>query len=263
MASAAVLIIVIIAAIFAPLLAPDANTVNIGAILQGPSMHHLLGTDTTGRDTLSRLVASSRVDMLATLEALAISAGAGIPLGLLAGYAGGWVDIVLSRVGDAILAFPFLILAIGIVGILGPGLTDSMVAVGVVLAPRFFRVARSSALAAAREGYVEAAVADGCTTWRILLRYILPEASGALLVQTTYSIGLIISAEASLGFLGLGVRPPQASWGSMIQQGFSAIRQNAFLVIPPTVTVMIVVAAAFLLGDGLSDAVHHSTGRRS
>jgi peptide/nickel transport system permease protein len=262
LASLGIYCVLVILAVFAPLIAPNPNGVNLAASLQGPSFHHLLGTDQLGRDMLSRLIAGARVDLSATLEALVISAGTGIPLGLLAGYVGGWVDVVLSRIADAILAFPFLILAIGIVGMLGPGLTDSMVAVGVVLAPRFFRVARSAALAASREGFVEAAIADGCTTRRILFRYVLPEASGSLLVQTSYSIGLIISAEASLGFLGLGVRPPQASWGSMIGSGFSAIRQSSYLLIPPSVIVIIAVGAAFLLGDGLRDAIHSSTSRR-
>jgi len=249
-------------AIFAPWLGAHPNDVDASAFLKGPSADHLLGTDQLGRDVLSRLIAGCRVDLVAVLEALGIAAGIGIPVGLFSGYVGGWVDVAVARVADAVLAFPSLILAIGIVGILGPGLTQAMVAVGVVLTPRFFRVARSCALAAAREGFVEAAIADGCTTRRILFRYVLPEASGPVLVQTTYSIGYVIAAEASLGFLGLGVRPPQASWGSMIAQGFAVVRQSSYLVIPPSLVVIVAVSAAFLLGDGLRDAIHSSTSRR-
>src|SRR5262249_54330351 len=153
--------------------------------------------------------------------------GLGLPLGLAAGYLGGRVDAILSRVNEALLALPPLILAMAIIAVLGRGITNAMLAVGVVLAPRFFRVARSAAQSVSSEAYIEAAIADGCPSWRILLRHVLPNASGPLLVHASFGVGLVISAEASLSFLGLGAQAPQASLGSMIRSGFDVVRKNS------------------------------------
>lgn len=235
-----------------PLAEPDAQVLQNR--LRGPSAENLLGTDSFGRDTLSRLVAATQVTMLAAAQALGVAVLLGVPLGLLAGFTGGLTDGVLSRVTDGFLSLPPLILALAIVGVAGPGLTNAMVAIGIVFAPRFYRVARSAAQSVARETYIEAVRADGCPTWRILLRHVLPNASGPLLVQASFAIGFIITAEASLSFLGLGVQLPTASWGSMLRDAFAFVRQDPFPTIPPAVMITVTVYAFSILGDGLRDA---------
>lgn len=243
-------------ALLAPLLTPqNPNLQHLGSRLQGPSALHWLGTDNLGRDILSRLIVASRVTLVAALQGLGVAFGLGVPVGLLAGYAGGWLDSVLSRVADALLALPPLILALALVGVLGTGLTKAMIAIGIVLAPSFYRVARGAAKSVSQEAYIEAARADGCSTWRMLWRHVLPNASGPLLVQVSLGAGAVITAEASLSFLGLGVQPPQSSWGTMIREGFQTLTTNVYTIIPPTVMVVATIVAFFQLGDGLRDAL--------
>lgn len=249
------LLFLIAVAVASPWLAPkDPDVQQLANRLQSPDGEHLLGTDSFGRDTLSRLLVASRVTLIAAAQGLGLAIVAGIPLGLLAGYVGSWIDAVLSRIADGLLALPPLILALAIIGILGPGLTNAMIAIGLVLSPRFFRVARSAAESVTHEGYIEAARADGCSPWRVLARHVLPNASGPLLVQASFGVGLVITAEAGLSFLGLGVQPPQSSWGSMIREGFDVVYEDTFMLIPPTVMVVVTILAMFLLGDGLRDA---------
>jgi peptide/nickel transport system permease protein len=241
-------------ALFGPFFTKDPDLQDLAGRLAQPSVQHWLGTDQFGRDLFSRLVAASRVTALAVAQGVGIAVVIGIPLGVITGYAGGWVDGFISRAADALLALPPLMLALAIVGVLGRGLTNAMIAVGVVLAPRFLRVTRAAVLSVSREGYVEAAVADGCSPGRVLLRHILPNASGPLLVQVSFGVGVVISAEASLSFLGLGVQAPQASWGSLIRQSFDIVYQDAFPLFPPTLLVAATVWAVFAIGDGLRDA---------
>ncbi|WP_181781504.1 ABC transporter permease [Pseudonocardia pini] len=250
------LLLVVLAAVLAPLLAPaDPAAQDLINQLQGPSSEHLLGTDNFGRDVLSRLLFGAQVTLVAVLQALVIAAVAGIPLGLLAGFVGGPVDAVLSRVSDALLSLPPLILALAIVGILGPGLTNVMIAIGVVLAPPLFRLARGAAQSVTSETYIEACRAMGCSPWRILWRHVLPNASSPLLVQLTFSAGVIIIAEASLSFLGLGVQPPDASWGTMLRDAFDAIYESPYFMVAPAVMIVLTILSFAVLGDGLRDAL--------
>jgi peptide/nickel transport system permease protein len=223
--------------------------------LQGPSAAHWFGTDAFGRDVYSRLVAATGVVVRAIVEATVLGVVAGIPLGLLAGMVGGPMDMVLSRIADALLSLPPLILALAVVGVLGPGLTNAMIAVGLLLAPRLFRVSRSEAQAVAGESYVEACRSIGCSTPRLLLRHVLPNASSTLMVQVTFGASVVILVEASLSFLGLGVEAPQASWGSMLQDAFANVSTSTSFLIAPTVPIVLTVLALSTFGDALRDAL--------
>jgi peptide/nickel transport system permease protein len=233
----------------------DANKQVLSDFLQGPSSRHLLGTDKLGRDILSRLIEGCHVSLLASLEASAVAAVAGIPLGLAAGYLGGWLDAVLNRCADALLSIPGLVLAVGVIGVLGAGLSNAMIAVGIILAPAFFRIARATAADLRRETFVTCARSLGCSDTRLLARHLLPNASGPLLVQLSFSASLAIVAEASLSFLGLGVKAPQASLGSMVNDGYQSIQQTTWPIVAPSILIMMLVLALFFVGDGLESAV--------
>ncbi|QHE73308.1 ABC transporter permease [Rhodococcus sp. WAY2] len=254
-----ILVLIVVAASAGLLPLQDPNIQVLGDRLQGPSAAHWLGTDPVGRDVFARLVFAARVTLLAAFQGLAVATVLGMPLGLLAGYAGGTTDSVLSRIADGLLSLPPLILALAIVGVAGPGLTNAMVAIGIVFAPRFYRVARSAAQTVAHETYIEAVRADGCSTPRILLRHVLPNASGPLLVQTSFTIGYVITAEASLSFIGLGVQIPTSSWGSMLREAFNVIHTAPALIVPTAVLMTVTVFAFSVLGDGLRDALGRDT----
>lgn len=247
------LFVVAVVGLFATPQDPDIQS--LSEQFQPPSRDHLLGTDAFGRDILSRLIVATRVTLVAAVQGLGLAIVLGVPAGLFSGYIGGGVDAFLGRVTDAALALPPLILALAIVGILGPGLTNAMIAIGIVMSPRFFRIARVASQGIGQEGYIEAARADGCTPWRILGRHVLPNASGPLLVQASFGIGLVITSEASLSFLGLGVQPPTPSLGSMIRDGFQAIQVHPYPAWPPSMLVVLIILAFFLVGDGLRDAL--------
>ncbi|TQM11336.1 ABC transporter permease [Pseudonocardia kunmingensis] len=256
MAALGFLVLVVAAAVLAPVLMPtDPAAQDLINQLQGPSAQHLLGTDTFGRDVLSRLISGAQVTLLAVVQALVISTVLGIPLGLVAGFAGGPVDAVLSRISDALLSLPPLILALAIVGIIGPGLGNVMMAIGIVLAPPLFRLARGAAQSVTSETYIEACRAIGCSPWRLLWRHVLPNASSPLLVQLTFSAGVIVIAEASLSFLGLGVQPPEASWGTMLRDAFDAIYDSPSFMVAPALMIVLTILAFAVLGDGLRDAL--------
>jgi peptide/nickel transport system permease protein len=227
--------------------------------IQGPSSEHWLGTDTLGRDNFSRLIEGTRVTLWAAVQAIVLGVVLGTPAGLVAGYAGRRVDSILSRIADVLMAVPGLLLAMAIVGILGPGLRNAMIALGVVFAPRFFRVARAAASSVRHEIYIEAVRAMGCSPARILFRHVLPNSSGPLLVQITFAFGLVVTAEASLSFLGLGAEPPTASWGSMVRDAFQNVYDTKFPLIAPSVMITLTILAFSLLGDALRDAL----GRQS
>ncbi|QIX26543.1 ABC transporter permease [Nocardioides sp. JQ2195] len=258
--SMVVLALLVLVAIFGDLLAPqDPNKVSLSLRLMGPSGDHWLGTDELGRDVLSRLIVATRVDLLASLQAVGLALAIGVPLGVAAGYFAGWVDAVLSRVIDALMTLPPLILAVVIVAILGPGLRNAMLAIAVLIAPSFYRVVRASTQSARSELYIESARASGCTSWRILWRHILPAVAPPLLVQASFSASVVIVAEASLSFLGLGARAPQATWGLMLNEASSNLTTSSYLIYPPTVMVAITILALSLLGDGLRDALGRQT----
>jgi len=243
-------------AIAAPLVAPfDPVATSWTAIRKAPSMQHWMGTDENGRDVLSRVVFGARASLLAGVVSVLIAAGIGVPVGLLAGFAGGRVDAVIGRVVDAMLACPFLILAIALAAFLGPALTNAMIAIGVTAAPVFVRVARGATMDTMTNDYVEAARAIGNPPWRVALRHVAPNIVPPVLVQATLAIALAIIAEASLSFLGLGQQPPAPSWGSMLNSAQRFLVQAPWLAVFPGAAIFLAVLAFNLVGDGLRDAL--------
>src|ERR1700719_45526 len=243
-------------AVLAPVLAPfDPIATSWTAIRKAPSAAHWMGTDENGRDVLSRVLYGARASMLAGVVSVLIAAGIGVPAGLLAGFAGGWVDAVLSRVVDAMLACPFLILAIALAAFLGPDLTNAMIAIGVSTAPRFMRVTRAATLDASSNDYVEAARAIGNPGWRVAVRHVLPNIVPPIMVQGTLAIAAAIIAEASLSFLGLGQQPPEPSWGSMLNSAQRFLSQAPWLAVFPGLAIFLCVLSFNLVGDGLRDAL--------
>ena len=252
----AVVAVFVVVALAAPLIAPfDPVATSWTAIRKAPSMQHWMGTDENGRDVLSRVVFGARASLLAGVVSVLIAAGVGVPVGLLAGFAGGRVDAVIGRVVDAMLACPFLILAIALAAFLGPALTNAMVAIGVTAAPVFARVARSATMDTMTYDYVEAARAVGNPPWRVALRHVAPNIVPPVLVQATLAIALAIIAEASLSFLGLGQQPPAPSWGSMLNSAQRFLTQAPWLAVFPGAAIFLAVLAFNLVGDGLRDAL--------
>ena len=251
-----VIVLFIAAAILAPLIAPyDPIATSWTAIRKAPSAVHWMGTDENGRDVLSRVMFGARASLMAGVVSVLIAAGIGVPAGLLAGFAQGWIDAVLSRIVDAMLACPFLILAIALAAFLGPNLTNAMIAIGVSTAPRFMRVARAATLDASSNDYVEAARAIGNPGWRVAIRHVLPNIVPPVLVQGTLAIAAAIIAEASLSFLGLGQQPPAPSWGSMLNSAQRFLEQAPWLAVFPGLAIFLVVLSFNLVGDGLRDAL--------
>ncbi|MFQ3622421.1 MAG: ABC transporter permease [Acetobacteraceae bacterium] len=251
----AVVLLFVAVALLAPLLAPyDPTRTSWTMIRRPPSAAHWFGTDENGRDVLSRVVWGARASLLAGVVSVAIAMAVGVPLGLLAGFRGGWTDALIGRATDAMLACPFLILAIALAAFLGPALENAMIAIGISATPIFVRLARGATMAAKVEDYVEAARAIGNPKWRIALRHILPNIVPPLLVQATLTIAMAIIAEASLSFLGLGQQPPAPSWGSMLNTAQRFLEQAPWMAIFPGLSIVLVVLAFNLLGDGLRDA---------
>jgi peptide/nickel transport system permease protein len=250
-----VVLIFVLAALFAPLIADDPTRTSWTAIRRPPSGQHWLGTDENGRDVWARVVFGARASLLAGVVSVLIAAGIGVPLGLLAGYAGGWTDAVIGRVTDAFLAIPFLILAIALAAFLGPALTNAMIAIGVTTAFVFVRLARAATLDARVKDHVEAARATGAATPRIVLRHVAPEIVPPVLVQASLAIAAAIIAEAALSFLGLGQQPPAPSWGSMLNSAQRFLTQAPWLAIFPGLAIFLVVLAFNLVGDGLRDVL--------
>ena len=240
----------------APLLAPyDPLEQDLRATLQSPNGEHWFGTDDLGRDVLSRILFAGRISLLAALEAVAVGVVLGVPFGLLAGYAGGRADSVVMRVTDAILSFPPLILAIAIVGIRGPGLTNAMIAVGIVFAPRFARLVRGTVRSVTEETFIEASRSIGTSGFRIVVWHVVPNVLSPLIVQVSLAASFAMLAEAGLSFLGLGVQAPDASWGSMLGRAFGYINLAPWLVIFPGLCIAMTVLALNVFGDGVRDAI--------
>ncbi len=252
----AVVLVFVVLAVFAPLLAPyDPVATNWGAIRMAPSHLNWFGTDEIGRDVFSRVIWGGRASIMAGLVSVGISMLLGIPIGLLGAYAGGWTDGVISRFTDAMLAVPFLILAIALSAFLGPSLNNAMVAIGVSAMPVFIRLTRAQVLQIQVEDYIEAARAVGNPHWRIALRHILPNVMPPLIVQATLSIAAAVIAEASLSFLGLGQQPPLPSWGSMLNTAKNYMDNAPWMALWPGVSIFLLVLSFNLLGDGLRDAL--------
>ena len=243
-------------ALLAPLIAPyDPTAQSWANVRKAPSLAHWFGTDEVGRDVLSRLLYGARASLMAGGISIAIALSIGAPLGMVAGYLGGFVDALLSRLTDAMLAIPFLILAIALAAFLGPSLGNAMIAIGVSTAPIFVRLTRAQVMTVKVEDYVEGARAVGNPRWRIAVVHILPNIVPALLVQATLSIAAAIIAEASLSFLGLGQQPPAPSWGSMLNSAQRFLASAPWLAIWPGIAIFLTVLSFNLVGDGLRDAL--------
>lgn len=243
-------------AIFAPWLAPhDPIASNIRERLQPPSAQHPFGTDDLGRDIFSRVIYASRVSLQVGFISVGIAAVAGVTLGLVAGYFGGWIDTIIMRVMDVLLAFPAVLLAIAIMAVLGPSITNVMIAVGIVYIPVFARVTRGSALAVREQEYVESARAAGRSAWGTLRRHVLPNALDAVIVQMSLTMAFAIAAEAALSFLGLGPQPPEPTWGSMLFFARNYMVEAPWWAIFPGLAIFVTVFSLNLIGDGLRDAL--------
>ncbi|MFV0307495.1 MAG: ABC transporter permease [Desertimonas sp.] len=255
LAGACFLLLLVVVAVFAGPLAPyDPNKQDLMSSLLTPSADHPFGTDLFGRDAFSRAIYGTRISLLAGLEAVSIAVVLGTVLGLIAGYRGGWADSGLSFLANTILGVPGLVLAIAVVGSLGPGLTNAMFALGLIFMPRFFRLVRSSTRSIREEPFVVASVSIGCSVPRLLFTHILPNALPPLLVDISLVFGTSILAEAALSYLGLGVQPPTASWGSMLSEASNRLDQAYLLWFPGLLLILTVLALAYV-ADGLRDAL--------
>lgn len=256
------LVVLVLMAVCAPLLTsyePDAN--NLRNTFKGPSGAHWLGTDDLGRDTFTRMLFAARISLLAAVQAVGVGMALGVVPGLVAGYVRGWVDTVVMRTTDVLMAFPPIILAIAIVGALGPNLTNAMLAVGVIFTPRFVRIVRSSVIQVREETYIDASKSIGTPALGILRKRVLPNSISPLIVSGSLAAGTSMIAEATLSFLGLGVQPPQASWGSMVGRAVRHIDRAPLLIIFPGVAIALTVLALNLVGDGLRDSLGRETLR--
>jgi peptide/nickel transport system permease protein len=252
----AVVLLFVALALAAPVIAPyDPVATSWSALRKAPSAPHWFGTDELGRDVLSRVVWGTRASLLAGVVSVSISLLLGVPIGLAAGFLGGWIDALVSRITDAFLACPFLILAIALAAFLGPSLTNAMIAIGVSATPIFVRLTRGQVLNVKVEDYVEAARAIGNPPWRIAVVHVLPNAMAPLIVQGTLAIAAAVIAEASLSFLGLGQQPPAPSWGSMLNTAKNYVDNAPWMAIWPGLAIFLLVLAFNLLGDGLRDAL--------
>jgi peptide/nickel transport system permease protein len=251
-----VIVSFILLAAFAPWIVPyDPIATSWTLVRKPPSALHWFGTDDLGRDVLARVVYGARASLLAGAISVGIAFGLGVPFGLLSGYRGGFIDGLISRITDAMLACPFLILAIALAAFLGPSLSNAMIAIGVTTTPIFVRLTRGQVMGVKVEDYVEAAHAMGNPRWRIALFHILPNILPALLVQATLSIAAAIIAEAALSFLGLGQQPPTPSWGSMLNSAQRFLTQAPWMALWPGLAIFLVVLSFNLVGDGLRDAL--------
>lgn len=244
-------------AIFAPWLAPfDPNTSDWLAVRQAPSALHWFGTDDLGRDILSRVIYGARASLAAGIIAVVIAIALGVPLGLVAGYFGGIVDVIISRFTDALLAVPFLVLAIALAAFLGSSLENAMIAIGVSAMPIFIRLTRGQVLTIKDEDYVTAVRAQGVRDRHIIMSHILPNVLAPIVVQATITMAVAVLAEASLAFLGLGQRPPAPSWGSMLDVARQFLTEAPWMAVWPGCAIILIVLGFNLLGDGLNDTLN-------
>jgi peptide/nickel transport system permease protein len=252
----AVVVTIILSAIFAPLVAPyDPLKQDLNGLLAGPSIAHLLGTDNVGRDVLARVIWGSRVSLIAGCVSVTLGLVMGSLLGLAAGYWRGLVDDVVMRLMDALLSFPALVLALALGAAIGAGLLGVLITLGIVYTPGFARLMRGQVLTISTREYVDAARLLGAPDWQILHRHVLPNAATPIVVQASLSIAFAILAEASLSFLGLGVQPPEPSWGSMINAGRGYLQQAPWIVFGPGAALFVMVLGLNFVGDAVRDAL--------
>jgi peptide/nickel transport system permease protein len=247
---------VIFSAIFAPMISPyDPYDQSLNDVLQQPNAKHLLGSDALGRDTLSRIIYGTRIALLIGVGTVFIAASLGVVIGLIAGYFGGWTFTIIMRITDGVMAVPPLLLALVVAALLGTGVKGVMIAVSFALWPGYIRLICGQVLSVKENEYVMAARSEGVGHMGIMFRHILPNCLSPLIVQMTMMMGLAILTEASLSFLGLGIKPPSAAWGSMVYDGYKYLVMRPVLSIAPGVAIMIVVFAFNMVGDGLRDAL--------
>ena len=251
-----VMLVAVSVALLAPVISPyDPLKQDLGNALARPDRAHLMGTDNVGRDVLSRMIWGTRVSLLAGFGSVALAMAAGGMLGLLAGYAGGRTDGLVMRLMDAVLSFPPLVLALALGAVLGAGLTGVVIALGVVYTPTFARLMRGQVLTITAREYVEAARALGAPGWRVAWHHVLPNAAAPIVIQASLSVAFAILAEASLSFLGLGIQPPAASWGSMINAGRGYLQQAPWIVFWPGAALFVTVVGLNFVGDAVRDAL--------
>ncbi len=250
---AIVVLATVVMAITAPLISPYSPSDGKAKRLLGPSWKHLVGTDELGRDTFSRIVYGARVSVQVSLIAVFVALLVGGLFGLASGYFGGWLDSVIMRFVDILFAFPGLVLAIVIAGLLGPSRTNAMIAIGVIYAPAFARVIRGSVLSVMSEPYVESDRVIGATHARIIFRTILPNVVAPTIVLTSVYLSSAVLAEAGLSFLGLGAQPPEPSWGGMLNDARTYMQNSPWMAIAPGAAIMLLVLGLNFLGDGLRD----------
>jgi peptide/nickel transport system permease protein len=231
------------------------NEMVVGDQLLPPSRDHWMGTDMLGRDMLSRIIYGSRISVYVGVVSMLIATSIGVPLGLVSGYFGRWIDQLIMRLMDVMLAFPIFLLAIMIMVVLGASATNVCVALGIVYIPRYARIVRGSVLSIRRNEYIEAVQALGIKRWRVFLFHILPNCLAPVLVVVSLSIGVAIIAEASLSFLGMGTQPPTPSWGSDLRDAISLMELNPWLAVFPGLAILVTVLGVNMLGDGLRDAI--------
>ena len=251
-----VVALLVVAAIAAPILSPyDPIKMDPPSAFQGPSLRHPMGTDELGRDLFSRIIYGARTSLAVGIISVGISILTGTVLGLISGYYSGTPDAIISRLMDVLYAFPFILLAMVMIAILGSGIDKVMIAIGIVYMPLFARVTRGSVLAERAKTYVESATMIGARDARILRTHILPNVMAPIIVQATLCMSYAILAEAALSYLGLGTQPPTPSWGRMLNKGRDLLGHSVWLSIWPGVAIMLVVFAFNVLGDGLRDAL--------
>jgi ABC-type dipeptide/oligopeptide/nickel transport system permease subunit len=253
---AAIVLFELIVVLIGPTVARyDPNEIDVLHALEGPSLNHLLGTDDLGRDILSRLLVGSRISLRVSVVAVSLAAAAGIVLGMLSGYAQGFVDEVIMRTLDSLMALPSLVLALTIAAVLGPGIENATIAIAVTAVPVYARLMRGQTLSVKQNDYVLAAQALGATNTRIIARYIFPNTVSPIIVQASLGLGFAIITESSLSFLGLGAQPPTPTWGAMVQVGFQYLESAPWFVLAPAGAIFIAVLGFNLVGDGLRDAL--------
>ncbi len=251
---AGMVLLLAVLAVFAGVVAPyDPTEMRVMEALQGPSAAHWFGTDRFGRDVLSRTIYGSRIALGVALSSMGMALLAGSVLGLMAGFLGGWPDLCIGRVMDVLFSFPTLVLAVAISAMLGPGLNNAVVAITVVYAPLFCRVARGPVIAEREREHVAAAIALGAGSGRVIARHILPNILGPVVVQASVALAFAILTEASLSYVGLGTQPPDPSWGTMLNEGRTYLETAPWMSIFPGLAIMLAVLGFNLLGDGLRD----------
>ncbi|MGZ5390518.1 MAG: ABC transporter permease [Mycobacterium sp.] len=254
--SGAILVVIAIVALTANWIAPfGVNDVNVPDALQDPSGSHWFGTDELGRDVFSRVLVATQASLRVAVISVAFAVVVGVTIGVVSGYRGGWLDTIFMRVVDVMFAFPVLLLALAVVAILGPGMTTTILAIGIVYTPVFARVARASTLSVRVEPYVSVSRSMGTGHLYILGRHIVPNIAGPLVVQTSLSLAFAILSEAALSFLGLGIQPPQPSLGRMIFDSQGFVTMAWWMAVFPGAAIFVTVLAFNLLGDGLRDVL--------